>query len=321
MSKILLLDPYNGKFTTDMQNHWLASGHEVQRHTYYHPQLANEWADVIYFFTCDNNLLSATNPGSALLADDSNYHPWALHQMDLTNKRIIVHPVDIEVWQGHHAYDNMWNIVDDVIFPAPHIQDIFNADSRTQGHKFKQHVIPFGVNLDRWTFKERQKGFNIGVVSELWETKGVDLALQIAMKLKEIDPRYQIHWRGPNQMYHWGKAYFDDLAKDLPITHEVDFVEDLNEWWEDKNYVLHCGQKETYTYAVAEAMSKGIKPVFHRYFGAEATWPGLTWTSIDEAVNLITEDKYDSSSYRQYLIDHQLTLPQMMAEIDKIIGE
>jgi hypothetical protein len=82
----VLSDPYNGKFTTDMQNHWLASGHEVQRHTYYHPQLANEWADVIYFFTCDNNLLSATNPGSALLADDSNYHPWSLHQMDLTNK-------------------------------------------------------------------------------------------------------------------------------------------------------------------------------------------------------------------------------------------
>jgi hypothetical protein len=96
-------------------------------------------------------------------------------------------------------------------------------------------------------------------------------------------------------------------------------VADLNEWWEDKNYVLHCGQKETYTYAVAEAMSKGIKPVFHRYFGADATWPGLTWTSIDEAVKLITEEEYDSSSYRQYLIDHQLTLPQMMAEISKII--
>lgn len=317
--RILLHDPYGGKFTKDMQEWWQVHGHEVDRQTYYNPRLANEWADIIYFFTCDNNLLSATNPDQALLADDANYSPWSLHDMDLSNKKIIVHPVDIEVWQGHHAYDNMWNIVDDVIFPAPHIQEIFNADSRTQEHKFKQHLIPFGVNLDKWTFKEREKGFNIGIVSELWESKGVDLALQIAMRLKEIDSRYQITWLGKNQMYHWGKAYFDDLAKDLPITHEIDFVEDLNSWWEDKNYVLHCGQKETYTYAVAEAMAKGIKPIFHKYYGAEATWPGLTWTSIDEAVNLITENAYDSSSYRQYLIDHHLDLESMMDSIDKII--
>lgn len=312
------MDPYGGKFTTDMQNWWISKGHEVERQTYYNPQMANEWADVIYFFTCDNNLLSATNPDRALLADDANYKPWSLHNMDLSNKKIIVHPVDIEVWSGHHAYENMWNIVDEVIFPAPHIQEIFNADSRTKGH-FKQHVIPFGVNLERWTFAQREKGFNIGVVSELWESKGVDLALQIAMRLKEIDSRYHITWLGKNQMYHWGKAYFDDLAKNLPITHEIDFVEDLNSWWEDKNYVLHCGQKETYTYAVAEAMAKGIKPVFHKYYGADATWPGLTWTSIDEAVKLITEDAYDSSSYRQYLIDHHLDLESMMTAIDKVI--
>lgn len=320
--RILLFDPYNKKFTADMIEWWKANGHQVTFQQYYNPTLIQD-NDVIYFFTCDNNLKCAMNPGEALVADwlKDGVDPVNMHDMDLSGKKVIVHPVDIEVWQGHHADDKLWDLVTDVIFPAPHIQDIFMSDSRTQGHKFKQYVIPFGVNLDRWTFAERQKGFNIGVVSELWESKGVDLALQIAMKLKEIDPRYQIHWRGPNQMYHWGKAYFDDLAKDLPITHEIDFVADLNEWWEDKNYVLHCGQKETYTYAVAEAMSKGIKPVFHRYFGADATWPGLTWTSIDEAVKLITEEDYDSSSYRQYLIDHQLTLPQMMAEISKIIGE
>lgn len=322
MSKIAVFDPYQGKFTIPMIDWWERKGYETKREPYYNPELV-DWADVIYFFTCDNNLLSATNPDQAL-KDDWKYNEkrgeWDLHDKDLSNKKIVVHPVDIEVWQGHFAYERMWDVVDDVIFPAPHIQQIMMADSRPQAGKFKQHVIPFGVDLDRWTFKQRQPGFNIGVVAELWESKGVDIALQIAMRLKDIDSRYHITWLGPNRMYHWGKAYFDDLAKDLPISHEIDFVEDLDSWWEDKNYVLHCAQKETYTYAVAEAMAKGIKPVFHRYFGADATWPGLTWTSIDEAVELITEDKYDSASYRKYLKDHKLDLESMMNAIDSIIA-
>lgn len=320
--RIVLFDPYNKKFTADMIDWWETHGHEVIFSQYYNPDLIED-ADVVWFDTCDNNLLSAMKPDAALKdqwAYETKKGKWDMHDMDLTNKKVIVRAIDIEVWSGAHA-NEIWDLVDDVIFVAPHIQKLMMTDSRPQAGRFRQHVVPCGVNLDRWTFRDHEKGFNIGVVSELWESKGVDLGLQIAMKLKKIDPRYQITWLGKNQMYHWGKAYFDDLAKDLPITHDDSFVEDLNSWWEDKNYVLHCGQKETYTYAVAEAMSKGIKPIFHRYYGADITWPGLTWTSIDEAINLITEDKYDSSSYRQYLINHHLDLESMMQAFDKIIKE
>lgn len=320
--KILLFDPYGGKFTQDMQGWWAKQGHEVTFQRYYNPTLVPE-NDVIWFDTADNNLMTAMSPGNAIVSDwlKDGVTPVDMHQMDLKGKKIIVRPIDIEVWGGSHANDKLWDLVDDVIFLAPHIQDIFNADSRTQGHNFKQHLIPCGVNLDRWTFSEHHKGFNIGIVSELWESKGVDLVLQIALKLKQIDSRYNIEWRGAQQMYHWGKAYFDDFITrdDLPITYSNEHVDDLNAWWEDKDYILHCSAKETYSYAVAEAMAKGIKPVFHRYYGADATWPGLTWTSIDEAVDLITEDKYDSKSYRQYLIDHKLDLESMMDEFTKII--
>lgn len=322
MSKIVLFDPNNKKFTADMIQWWESHGHEVQFSQYYNPDLVPD-ADIIWFDTCDNNLLSAMKPDAALKdewAYETKKGKWDMHDMDLKDKKVIVRAIDIEVWTGAHA-NEIWDLVDDVIFVAPHIQKLMMADSRPQAGTFKQHVIPCGVNLDRWTFKERERGFNIGVVAELWESKGVDLGLQIAMKLKEIDNRYQITWLGKNQMYHWGKAYFDDLAKDLPIIHDEEFIEDLNSWWEDKNYVLHCGQKETYTYAVAEAMAKGIKPVFHKYYGAAETWPLITWTSIDEAVKLIMEDAYDSSSYRKYLIDHHLDLTSMMDAIDKVIKE
>lgn len=323
MPKICMFDSYNGKFTNDMVNYWLAHGYEVKREPHYNPELV-DWADVVWFDTCDNNLLSATNPDQAL-KDEWKYTnrpgSWDMHEMDMSKKKVIVRPIDIEVWSGAHAADNMWPLVDDVIFLAPHIQKIMMADSRPQQGTFKQHIIPCGVNLDRWTFKDRSDGFKIGVVAELWESKGVDLVLQIAMRLKQIDRRYKIYYLGKNQMYHWGKAYFDDMIKSLklPIIYESEFVEDLDAWWEDKNYVLHCSQKETYAYAVAEAMAKGVKPIFHRYYGAEATWPGLTWTSVDEAIDLITEEVYDSNSYRQYLIDNKLDLTSMMTSIETVI--
>lgn len=321
--KICLFDPYNGKFTNDMVEWWQNHGYEVKRETYYNPELVM-WADIVYFFTCDNNLLSATNPGQAL-KDEWKYSnrpgTWDMHEMDLSQKKVIVHPVDIEVWQGHFAYENMWDVVDDVIFPAPHIQQIMMADSRPQAGHFRQHVISFGVDLSKWTFKDRTDGFKIGVVAERWVSKGVDYVIQIAARLKEIDPRYHIYWLGKNNDYHWEHEYFKDAIHHftLPITLEEEFIEDLNAWWEDKNYVLHASHKETYTYAAAEAMAKGIKPIFHRYYGADATWPELTWFTIDEAVDLITEMKYDSASYRQYLIDHHLDLTSMMTSIEEVI--
>lgn len=320
--KIALFDSYAGKFTTDMQNWWEAHGYEVRRDTYYDPEKV-QWADIVWFETCDNNLLSATNPSEALLAAPDTKHPWSMHDIDMTGKKVIVRPIDIEVWQGHFAHDNMWNVVNDVIFLAPHIQEIMMADSRPQQGTFKQHVIPCGVNLDRWTYKDRLDGFKIGVVAERWVSKGVDYVLQIALKLKEIDSRYEIYWLGKNNDYHWEHEYLRDFiqANGIKLFLQEEFVDDLNKWWEDKNYVLHCSHKETYAYAVAEAMAKGIKPIFHRYYGADSTWPGLTWSSIDEAVDMITEMKYNSASYRQYLIDHHLDLESMMASFEKVIHD
>lgn len=321
--KIGMFDPYRGKFTDDMVNWWQRHGYEVVRETYYNPEIV-DWADVVWFDTCDNNLLSATNPDQAL-KDEWAYTnrpgSWDLHDMDLSRKKIIVRPIDIEVWQGHHAYDNMWPLVSDVIFLAPHIKAIMMSDSRPQGGHFKQHVIPCGVDLERWQLQPHQRGKKIGIVSELWESKGVDLVLQIALELKNLGYDYQIEWRGKQQMYHWGKAYFDDFVarNHLPLTYSSEYVDNLAAWWEDKDYVLHCSAKETFSYAVAEAMALGVKPVFHRYFGADATWPGLCWDSIDEAVNLITEDRYDAASYRQYLLDHHLDLESMMQAIEGVI--
>jgi len=97
--------------------------------------------------------------------------------------------------------------------------------------------------------------------------------------------------------------------------------ETVDKFLEGKNYLLHASHKEAFSYATGEAMAKGIKPVLHRFYGADGLWPGITWDTIDQAIEMITEDRYDSASYRQYLIDHGYTLDQMMTAIDKIINK
>jgi hypothetical protein len=211
----------------------------------------------------------------------------------------------------------MWQLVDDVVFIAPHIQQIMMADSRPQQGHFKQYVIPPGVDLNRWTFAEHNPGKKIAIVSEKWIIKGMQNILQIAYEL----PRdYEFHWVG---VWSNDYPYFHDYCMDFIQKHNLNFiftdwVDDLDSWLEDKNFLLHAGMKEAFTFVVAEAMAKGIKPIPHAFYGSEDIWPELTWNTPQEAIKQIKGD-YDSHSYRQYLIDHEYTIDQRMEKIEEVI--
>jgi glycosyltransferase involved in cell wall biosynthesis len=320
MKKLALFDPYLLKFTSGMIKWWELHGYEVRYERYFNPELV-QWADVVFFHTADNNLRSATAPP----ADNPDFAGYDIHEMDLSNKQIIVQPIDIEIWQGHHLASR-WDVVDDVIFIAPHIREIAMVETLPERKEdLRVHTIPFSVDLDRYYFREHEPGFEIAVISEKWVSKGTDLILQIALKLKEIDPRYKITWLGRWSDYQWEQAYFTDFVEHHGLNMEfvewIDAENAVNEFLEDKNYLLHASHKEAFSMATAEAMAKGIKPVVHRFYGADDLWPSMTWDSIEQAVEAITMGDYDSHSYRQYLINHGYTLDQMMEAIEKIINK
>jgi len=282
-----------------MESWWLRNGYEVKRDTYYDPELV-DWGEIIFFHTCDNNLLSATNPDQALrdewLVERRKTIPWDLHEMDLSNKKIVVQPIDIECWGGSHAHENMWDVVDHCIFIAPHIRDMVMSDSRPAASSMAVHTVPLGVDLDRWTFKERQPGKKVAIVSEKWIIKGMQNILQIAYEL----PRdYEFHWLG---IWSNDYPYFRDYVEDFIQRHNLNFtftdsVDSVDEWLDDKNYLLAAGIKEAFGMAQAEAMAKGIKPIIHAFYGSEAIWPGLTWNTPSEAVRMILSEDYDSALY------------------------
>lgn len=321
---ITIFDPYVGKFTKDMEDYWIAQGHTIQRNTYYNPALVDN-ADVIWFETTDNNVLSATNPSEALLADDANYKPWDIHEHDLTGKKIICRMIDIEVWQQHYMAAK-WDVFTDIIFIAPHIRNLVDLDTLPLlTDKTKFHTIPCGINLDRYTFAERGPGFDIAINSEKWNSKGTHLVLQVILKLTQIDSRYKFHWLGKRSDTPWEYAYFDEFIEHhkLPIEFTNILFDDqtVDGFLEGKNYLLHGSVKEAFSYATGEAMAKGIKPVTHRFYGADDLWSGMTWDTIDQAVGIITGGDYDSNKYLQYLKDHKYTLEDQMQSFEEVINE
>lgn len=317
--KIALFDPYFLKFTDGMVKWWESQGYEVKVDRYYDPEKVL-WADVVWFDTVDNNIKSATNPSEAILADSANFQPWDMHNMDLTGKKIICRAIDIEVWYGSQ-HGVLWDVVTDLVFIAPHIKKQFGD---IPPH-IKVHDIPCAVDFDKYNFRDHSAGgYKIGIVSEKWTSKGTDLALQVALELKLLNVPATFHWLGKWSDYEWEKAYFLDFIDRHELNFEfTEWIEEANAvdtFLEDKDFLLHCSHKEAFSYATAEAMAKGIKPILHHFYGAEYLWPDITWSSVNEAVDMILEEEYNSDAYRDYLLERGYSLPQMMAKFEEVIN-
>jgi glycosyltransferase involved in cell wall biosynthesis len=314
--KVAIFNPQMGRFMDDVVG-CLASdyGYEVKVDRYYDPEKAL-WADVMIFFTTDNNIKSATDPGNAILADDSNFFPWDLHDMDLTGKKVIVMPVDIEVWLGHQ-HGVKWDVVTDVVFMAPHIKDLM-IDVLPES--VKVHMLPFAVDTDRYNFVDKPVGKKIAWVCEKWPTKGIDYMLQI---MAELPRDYELHTIGGwNDRAPWEKAYQEDFIARHDIKfYDYEWVEDQNEWLADKDFILSCSKKEAFGASIAEGMSKGLIPVVHNFYGASAIWPGLTWETIAGAVDYLTMHYTPNARkmYRDYLFEKGYDMSSYVVKLDKIM--
>lgn len=313
--KIAVFDPNLPKFTEGVLAHWRAN-HEVKVERYYNPALV-EWADVVWFDTCDNNLKSGTYP-----PDNPDFAGYDMHDMDLSNKKIIVRVIDIEAWYGHHNNAD-WNLVDDVIFIAPHIQKLVEKDIDFEATGTRIHSIPCGVDTDKFNFVPKPVGKKIAWVCEKWPTKGIDYMLQI-MALLPKD--YELHTIGGwNDRYEWEKAYQEDfIARNDIKFFDYAWVEDQNEWLADKDFILSTSKKEGFGYSIAEGMSKGLFPVIHRFYGCDDLWDINVWDTVDMAAEQISAI-YDMQlrsrmSNRQYLFDKGYDLKTMLQRFDEVIN-
>src|SRR6266436_3501518 len=297
--RIAIADNNNKKFTGDIINHWESLGHEVRFETGASEKLA-QWADIYWIDTWDNNIhyLWKLYHG---VDGVSRTDPWDNNKKPL----IIVRALDWEVWIGLMRDQAIIDWVDKIVFIADHIKEKVNQEVKISNDK--QRVIKPGVNLDRFTLKSKQTdGFQLGMVlGDMWKYKNHIGGLDIFTSLYQKDNRWRLHVRGrhENSMYdpaNWN--YYLDSRRIREAVTLYGHQNNMNEWLENIDVMLHPGQKEAFCYAIGEAMAKNIPVFINDFLGSQNIWPfSLLYETHEEVIHKLNDNQILNFNYREYI--------------------
>ncbi|EOR20123.1 family 2 glycosyl transferase [Clostridium sartagoforme AAU1] len=285
--KIVFFSKGDDKFIWDIINE-LSKEYETKKVTVRNFKEIDEWmewADICWFEWCDE-----------LVAYGSK-HKLA------KEKKIICRLHSYEAFTDYPKNVN-WNDVNKIIFVAEHIRDFVVEKFKVD--KNKTTVIANGVDIDKYTFKVRNIGFNIAYVGYINYKKGPMLLLHTFKAIYDRDNRYKLYIAGQFQDDR-DVLYFKQMTKEFGIERNVFFEgwqSDLNIWLEDKNYILCTSILESQNMSVMQAMAKGIKPIIHNFVGARSIYKHeYIWSTINESTDMIIEKEYDSIKYRDFIED------------------
>jgi hypothetical protein len=184
-----------------------------------------------------------------------------------------------------------------------------------------EEIVYNGVDLDKFKFSIHKPGYNLVVLAHINYRKNPETWIQIIGKLKDLDNKYKLHVGGDFQdpLY---KEYFEHIKKEMEMEDNFilhGWINEVEKFLEDKNYIISTSIHESFGYNIAEAMARGIKPIIHNFDGAKTLWPNeLIYNTINEAVERITEQTYDSESYRRFIEDNY-SLEEQIYEIEEIL--
>lgn len=242
-----------------------------------------KWADICWFEWCDE------------LVSYGSKSPLA------NQKKIICRLHSYEAFTEYPS-NVKWENVEKIIFVGKNIRKFITDKYKINERKVI--TIPNGVNINKYTFKERKPGFNVAYVGYINYKKGPMLLLHTFKSIYDKDHRYKLYIAGQFQDDR-DVLYFQQMIKEFGIEKNVFYEgwqDNLDKWLEDKNYILCTSVLESQNMSVMQAMCKGIKPIVHNFVGAKNIYSKeYVWNTIDEAVNIINSRNYISKEYRQFI--------------------
>lgn len=266
-------------------------------------QEAYSWADIVWLEWANEMAVEITN------------------KLPKAGKRIFCRLHSYEALANYPEQIN-WKNVDELILVAEHIKDILKDYHPKVYKQIKDRtvIVPNGLDLNKFIFKVRKPGFNIAVVAHINHKKNSAMWLQVIGMLRKIDERYVLHVAGDFQEIRYAN-YFKHFIKDAGLEKNVKlygWVDDVNAFLEDKNYLLSTSIHEGHPYNIAEAMARGIKPLIHNYSGAKTQWPSeLIYNFLEELPEILSRD-YSSEYYRSF-VEEKFSLDCQIKEIVSVI--
>jgi glycosyltransferase involved in cell wall biosynthesis/ubiquinone/menaquinone biosynthesis C-methylase UbiE len=262
-----------------------------------------QWADIVWLEWANELAIALTN-NSALLRD----------------KRVICRLHSYEAFAGYVQKIN-WEVIDDLLFVAGHIKDVVLKQVPDLRHKVHHiHVVPNGINVDKFAFKERSKGWNLAFLGNVNYKKGPMLLLHALRALVDVDNRYRLFVGGNFQDGRYA-LYFEQMAQEMKLERNIQldgYIQDIQAWLDDKQYIVCTSVLEGHPVGIMEAMACGLKPAIHNFVGARSLYPPeYIWNTIPEFVALITQEKVDSQSYRNF-ITQNFSLENQLTQLQKL---
>lgn len=299
---IALFDTWNGKFSGAIREHWEKNGHKVVVNA---PYDVMEEADITFFYQADN---------------------CAIEGVQKPHKgKIFVQAVDIEAWAGQASAVD-WTRVDGAIFMADHIKEMVDVGD------ISWKIIKPGIDLTKWKLTGNPSSDDkviklVYIVGDrrIWDVKRLDIAFQILKDLMTMKPSFtwQLHIRGTYSSHAQYNAYCKYLEEDLGIEENVfwyeERIEDMNQWLEDKDFFLLPSTKEAFSYATAETMAKGIKPILNNWQGSKKTWGNYVSDTYMGMIEQVINGQYNPLEYRQYIEDNY-DQERYFKELDEFMG-
>lgn len=241
-------------------------------------------ADICWFEWCDE------------LVGHASKLPIAKH------KKIICRLHSYEAFTDYIHQVN-WQNIDKLIFVAQHIRKVVLESEKTL-QESQTCVIPNGVDVSRYQFARHKPGYNIAYVGYINYKKGPMLLLHTFKAIHDLDSRYKLYLAGQFQDPR-DVLYFQQMIEEWQLQDSIIYTgwqDNLDQWLEDKNFILCTSILESQNMSVMQAMAKGIKPLVHHFVGAQDIYPKeYIWNSIDQCLNLIQDETYNSEEYRCFL--------------------
>lgn len=302
--KILVIDTQRYHVTTRaVWEYW--QKHEVHEVLVNHHFSANqvEWADLVWVEWCGRN------------AHELSKQKW-------DNTKVIIRCVDIDCYTAGAENVN-WDNVDEMLFISHHTKEMVVNRGRVP-FASDAEVIPLGIGPDQWEFRERDaSGRHVAYVGRFWSLKGSVLCPDILYELQKVDKLYHLTMLGPfagdkKMEWHFLQYAFKELGL-MDSVKMVQRVPDMNEFFDDVDFLFNPSYKEAFSLVTAEAACKGIKPVIRNWWGAKENWPDeWIFNTQNEAIEMILSPDYRSKDYRDYVVE---TWPasKEIAAVDNLI--
>lgn len=262
-----------------------------------------EWADLAWFEWCDNLLIEATK----------------------RNKKC---PIVCRL-HSYEAFTDMpasvdWSKVDQLIFVNRSVEEIARP---LINQSVPWTVIHNGVDCEKFKIpKSKQYGKKIASVGYINYKKNPTLLLYCFKKIHEYDPEYTFHVAGAHQDARI-KLYFDNFLKEnpLPITF-YGWVNDMPNWYSDKDYIISTSLFESFHYSIAEGMASGLIPLIHNWFGVKYVYPGeYVFNDPDDCLELLKRmelmDKQDEAEKNRRFITGRYNLDDKFNQLARLLSK